>query len=99
MFKTACLVQSDTVTAVKLTSPGAAAVPSKGGYDINAAAAEGTGLGNYDITYVDGKLTVAAKALTVTAEDREKTYGQALELGTTGFKTAGLVRGRHRDRR
>ena len=51
------------MTAVKLTSPGAAAGAAKSGYYINAAAAESTALGNYDITYVDCKLTVAAKAL------------------------------------
>ena len=88
------------MTAVKLHQPRRAPrVPRRRGYYINAAAAEGTGLGNYDITYVDGKLTVAAKALTVTAEDRQKTYCQTLELGTTGFKTACPGRERHRDRR
>ena len=38
---------------MKLTSPRRRrAVPPMVCYDINAAAAEGTALGNYDITYV-----------------------------------------------
>ena len=55
--------------------------------------ATGTGLTNYDITYVDGTLTVEAKALTITADDRTKTYGSTLVLGTSAFDTLGLVNG------
>ena len=35
-------------------------------YTITASNAQGTGLGNYLISYADGSLTVTAKALTVT---------------------------------
>jgi MBG domain (YGX type)/YDG domain len=62
-----------------------------GTYPIVPGAAGGSGLGNYTIKYVDGKLTVNPAALTVTATDRSKTYGTALSLGTTGFTTSGLV--------
>ena len=68
-----------------LTSSGAAATASVGGspYDIVASAAVGTGLANYTITYIDGELTVEAKALTITADDLTKTYGDSITfLGT-----------------
>src|SRR5690606_35882318 len=48
---------------------------------------------NYDITYVKGTLTVNKKALTITADDRSKTYGETLTLGTAEFTTSGLVNG------
>ena len=47
-------------TGATFTSPG----PT---YGIVASAATGSGLGNYSITYVNGTLTVNARALTVTA--------------------------------
>ena len=61
-----------------LTSAGAAATASVAGSpyaDRRRVTRVGTGLGNYDITYVDGALTVEAKALTITANDQTKTYG------------------------
>ena len=36
-----------------------------------------TAQGNYSVTYVSGTLTITAKAVTVTANDIEKTYGDA----------------------
>ncbi len=92
-FTTAGLVGSDTVTSVTLTSAGAAAGATVAGspYAIVASAASGSGLGNYTIGYVDGALTVNPKTLTITADNRIKTYGDTLTLGTTAFTTAGLV--------
>ena len=91
------LVNGDSVTAVTLTSAGAAATAlvQAGGYPIVASAANGTGLGNYDIHYVDGTLTVNKRDLTVTADNRSKTYGNELVLGTGAFSTntGGLVNG------
>ena len=68
------LAFSDTVTSVTLTSAGAAATASVASspYAIVATAATGTGLGNYTISYVDGALTVTAKALTVTANSTRR---------------------------
>ena len=76
-----------------LTSSGAAATASVGGspYDIVASAAVGTGLANYTITYIDGELTVEAKALTITADDLTKTYGDFITFAGTEFSTSGLV--------
>ncbi len=91
------LVNGDTVASVTLTSAGAAeiAVVQAGGYPIVASGATGTGLGNYDIHYAAGSLTVNQKSLTITADDRNKTYGDTLALGHTAFSTpvGGLVNG------
>ncbi len=92
-FTTSGLVNSDTVDSVTLTSGGAAATASVTGspYDIVASAAVGTGLANYSITYLDGELTVSAKALTITADDQTKTYGDTVTFLGTEFTTSGLT--------
>ncbi len=59
-FTTTVLSNSDTVTGVTLTSPGAASTATDGGYPITPSAAVGTGLGNYDIFYQTGTLTVSS---------------------------------------
>src|SRR5207248_2155579 len=76
-FVSSGLVNGDTVASVSLSSAGAAAAAGVAGspYAIVASAASGSGLGNYVVSYVDGKLTVDKKALTVTASDRSKSYG------------------------
>ena len=58
-----------------------------------ASAAAGTGLGNYAISYVNGALTVNPAALTVTANNQAKTYGQTFTFAGTEFTAAGLVNG------
>jgi hypothetical protein len=57
-FTTSGLVSTDTVTSVTLTSEGAVAGAEVGTYDITPSAAEGSGLDNYTINYVNGALTV-----------------------------------------
>jgi hypothetical protein len=52
------LVSGDTITGVTETSTGAAAAAAVGTYPIVPSAATGTGLGNYNISYVNGTLTV-----------------------------------------
>ncbi len=84
------LVNGDSVASVTLSSAGAAASAAKGDYDVTASAAVaglGTDLDNYDVRYVRGTLAVAARSLTITADDRSKTYGEALSLGTSRFST------------
>nr|WP_244629527.1 MBG domain-containing protein [Martelella limonii] len=51
----------------------------------------GAASGNYTLDHVDGKFAVTPRALTVTASDAVKTYGDKASL--TGFTTAGLVNG------
>jgi hypothetical protein len=94
-FSTAGLVNGDTVSSVTLVSSGAAATAAVGGspYAIVASSAVGSGLSNYAISYVNGALTVNAKALTVTANSTSKTYGQTVTFAGTEFSTSGLVNG------
>lgn len=57
-FTTLGLLGSDEVTSVTLTSAGADALAALGDYDIEPSDAVGSGLDNYNITYVNGTLTV-----------------------------------------
>jgi len=78
-FTTGGLVNGDAVSAVTLTSPGAAATAAVAGspYAITASAAVGTGLANYNISYQPGSLTVSLAPLTVTANNATRPYGAA----------------------
>ncbi len=80
-----------------LSSDGAAAsAPVSGSpYAITPSAAVfGVGsAANYLISYHDGSLTVDPAALTITASDQSKTYGEALTFAGTEFSTNGLVNG------
>ena len=71
-FTPGTLFNSDTVTSVTLTSAGAASTATVAGspYPIVPSAAVGTGLSNYNISYVNGSLTVNQAALTMTANAR-----------------------------
>jgi hypothetical protein len=96
-FTASGLVNGDAVTGVTLTSAGAAADAGVSGspYAVEASAAVGSGLGNYAIRYADGALTVTQKALTVTAGNRTKTYGDSVVFDdtspSTDFSVSGLV--------
>ena len=90
-FTPSGLVNSDTVNSVGLSSTGAVATATVGDYAIVASAAQGTGLDNYTISYVDGKLTVDPKGLTITASDRTKTYGDTVTFAGTAFTPSGLI--------
>ena len=96
-FTVVGLVNADTVDSVTLTSTGAAAGATVAGspYPIVVSAAVGTGLGNYDIDYVNGELEVTPKDLTVTAVDQTKVYGSLFVFDqttpSTDFTVVGLV--------
>ncbi|MDD5335186.1 MAG: MBG domain-containing protein [Rhodoferax sp.] len=94
-FTAAGLVNGETVGSVTETSPGAAATAAVAGspYVITPSGATGGTFvpTNYTIGYVNGVLTVAPVALTVTASNVSKAYGQTPTL--SGFTTAGLVNG------
>ncbi|MDP3470501.1 MAG: MBG domain-containing protein, partial [Algoriphagus sp.] len=92
-FTTDGLANEDEVTSVTLTSTGAAAAAEVNTYDILISEAEGTGLSNYEITYVKGTLTVGKKAVTITANDDSKTYGETYTFAGTEFTTEGLEDG------
>ncbi len=69
-FITSGLLASDQVSAVSLSSPGAASTAPAGTYAIVASNAQGQGLGNYDITYADGLLTVIGSPPNTTVDSR-----------------------------
>jgi large repetitive protein len=62
----------DTLTGVTCGVTGAHA--NAGSYDITCS---GNTNANYSVTYVKGTLTVTARAITVTADAKSKTYGNA----------------------
>ncbi|HXQ74443.1 MAG TPA: MBG domain-containing protein, partial [Pyrinomonadaceae bacterium] len=89
-FTVGAMVNSDTVDSITLTSAGAAAgAPVLGSpYSIVPSAAVGTGVANYNITYVNGTLTVNKASLTITASSHTVTFGDAVPTITpsyTGF--------------
>jgi trimeric autotransporter adhesin len=92
-FTDSGLLNSDTVTSVTLTSPGALATANVAGspYGITPSAAVGTGLDNYTITYDSGSLTVNRAALTITADSSSKTYGDTVTFDGTEFTDSGLL--------
>jgi sugar lactone lactonase YvrE len=92
-FTTKGLVNGDTVTGALLTSRGAPAWATVAGspYAVDVGWAVGRGLHNYIISYVPGSLTVNPAALTITADNRAKPYGQTLVLGTKAFTAKGLL--------
>ena len=92
-FVSSGLVNSDTVASVSLTSAGAGAVATVAGspYPIVPSAATGTGLANYTISYANGTLSMSSKALTITANNTNKVYGQAVTLAGTEFGSSGLA--------
>ena len=90
-FSVSGLVNSDSVGSVTLTSGGAGslATVTGGPYAILPAAAQGSGLSNYAVSYVNGLLTVNPAALTITAQNQTKTYGQNANLGTSAVTVSG----------
>ncbi len=80
-FTIAGLLNNDTVNSVTLTSPGAPAAATASGspYPIIPSAAQGFGLANYIITYMDGMLTVNQSIVQIIwANPVPITYGAAL---------------------
>ncbi len=84
-FMSGTLQNNETIGSVILTSAGAATTASVGSYAIAPSAATGGTFNpaNYDISYVNGTLGVSPAALTVTANDAIKTYGQVPTLTFT----------------
>jgi hypothetical protein len=95
LFTTTGLVSGDSVSAVNLASAGAAAGANVGSYAIIASNATGTGLGNYNITYVaaPGGLTVTPASLTIAVLNANKTYDGQGYSGGNGVSYTGFVNG------
>jgi len=94
-YTTAGLVNGDSIASVTLSSAGTPATASVAGSPyaiIPASAAGGTFVpSNYAITYVNGVMTVVPAALTVTASNVTKEYGETPLL--SGFTASGLANG------
>ncbi|HEX2270879.1 MAG TPA: MBG domain-containing protein [Pyrinomonadaceae bacterium] len=96
-FSVVGLVNADTVDSITLTSTGAVATATVAGspYDIIPSDAVGTGLENYDVSYINGSLTVNKAPLTITASNKTKTYGDTVVFDettpSTDFSVAGLL--------
>ena len=96
-FDVSGLVNGDEIDSVTLNSTGKAATASVGNgtYAITASNATGGDFdaGNYDITYVNGALTVNKASLTVTADGATKTYDGHAYTGGNGVSYSGFVGG------
>jgi filamentous hemagglutinin family protein len=96
-FTASGLQNGETIAGVVETSAGAAATAGVAGspYAITPSAASGGNFNpaNYSISYANGALTVSPAALTVTANNASKTYGQPAMLSPTAFTASGLQNG------
>jgi uncharacterized membrane protein YqaE (UPF0057 family) len=86
-FSISGLVNTDSVTSIVLTSNGYAAgatftAPGPD-YAVVPNGALGTGLGNYNIGYVNGNLHVNQATLTIAATNRSKIFGATYTPDTT----------------
>src|SRR6201999_1044399 len=88
----------DATTAISgtpvLTSDGAAATAQVSGspYAITIQSNSAQALDGYTFA-VSGTITIDPKALTITAHDASKTYGDTPDLGHTAFDADGLING------
>ncbi len=92
-FATSGLVNGDSVTSATLASTGAISnAPVSGSpYAITITNALGdAGLTNYNISYINGALTVNKAALTITANSTNKIVGETLTFAGTAFTASGL---------
>lgn len=94
LYQLTGLQGEDTVTDIKLTSPGGYAMASVGSYDITASDANGTGLSNYAIDYTSGaKLTVnpAVLSLNISPRNDTKNYGDTTTAGGAHYDADGYA--------
>ncbi len=82
----------DSATLSSDAAPGTAPV-SLSPAPITLADPLGSGLENYDITLAPGSFTINPAALTITADDQSKTYGDTFTFAGTEFSAVGLVNG------
>jgi len=77
---------------IAYASSGETATAKVGAYAISGMLANGTGLlSSYAITLINGMLTVSPAALTITANNLSKTYGQTVSFAGNEFTTSGLL--------
>ena len=96
---TGTLIGSEALTSVTLTPDAAglsATTAANTAYVVTPSLATGTGgflASNYNITYTAYNGTVAAKALTITANNQTNCSGTTFTFVGTEFTTSGLVNG------
>src|SRR6185295_3803340 len=83
-------VNGDTFT-VPMTSAGSPATAAAASYDIVIGTVTGANLANYNLTPHNGTLTVNQIALSITADDKSKNYGDTFSAFT--FTPVGAVNG------
>jgi hypothetical protein len=81
------LVSGDAITSATISSSGASSSANSTGspYEINISEAVGTGLSNYNISYVSGTLTVKAVTLDVTNAQLPRSINEDVTI-TIGVK-------------
>ncbi|RZM29928.1 MAG: hypothetical protein EOO88_02865, partial [Pedobacter sp.] len=99
-FTSSGLVNGETVGSVTMAyGTGAAATAAVNTYAGSVTPSAATGgtftASNYSINYTNGDIIVGSKALTIMANNANKTYGTALvgASGSTAFTSSGLVNG------
>lgn len=95
-FSATGLASNETIGTVTITaSGGAAANAPLGTYTLTPSAASGGTFNpaNYLINYATGTLTVGPAALTITANNATKYYGQPYHLPVPTYTVTGLVAG------
>jgi len=94
-FTSSGLQNGETIGSVTLASTGSAATAGVSGSPYAITASNATGgtfsAGNYTITYNNGALTITPAALSITASDASKSYGQTPTL--SAFTSNGLQNG------
>lgn len=93
-FTSSGLQNGETIGSITTASTGAVNTASVGSYNIVPSAATGGTFtaSNYSISYTNGTLTVNPAALTITANNATKCYGDTYS-STTNFTPTGLVLG------
>ncbi|MEJ2883491.1 MBG domain-containing protein [Pedobacter sp. GR22-6] len=88
------LVNNDNITASRNSTGAAATAVTGSTYPIVATLADpGSKLANYTLSNANGTLTVTPKALTITANNDSKIYGETKTLSGTAFSSTGLING------
>ena len=84
---------SDNITSGTVSSAGAPAnTPvSATDYPLTLAGLAGTGLSNYTVNVIPGRLRVVGRSLNVTINDAQKLYGDELLFYGTEFTVVGLL--------
>lgn len=88
---TGSLYNVGDITGVTLSSTGTTSISNTGVYNIVPSNATGTNASSYNVTYTNGTLTVNKKDLSVTAENKNVTYGDTIPTLTVVYD--GFVNG------